>query len=414
MDHERYLISSIAASKSLAEVTESGIKAEFFLDATAREVYAFILEHKVEYGNVPSIQTLKESFPTYALVNPVEPIQFFIDKLRKQHTASLLERGMRDAVEAYDQKDYKEVGILLNRTLGEVARDVPNTRDTDITQNGDERMQQYLALKDLPKGLRGIPTGFPSIDHATLGFQPGQFINFVGFSGQGKSTMQLIAAMAAHDAGKRVAAFTFEMSTEEQTTRFDSIAAGIDHHRLQSGTLLPHEWAKLEAHIEKMKDTSPFIFSADTMAVTTVSGLASKIEVLQPDIVFVDGVYLMSDEQGEPDKTPLALSHITGGIKRLAMNAQIPIVGTTQALEGKTTKRDGVTGYSVGYSNSFMENSDGVIAVEGTDDPFIKVIKGIKLRNAAGFKKYIHWDWSNGTFEEMDDEPTGGDDGFNF
>ena len=40
----------------------------------------------------------------------------------------------------------------------------------------------------------------------------------------------------------------------------------------------------------------PFIFSTDITSATTVSGIQAKIQQYQPDVVFVDGAYLMQSE----------------------------------------------------------------------------------------------------------------------
>ncbi len=47
------------------------------------------------------------------------------------------------------------------------------------------------------------------------------------------------------------------------------------------------------------KDMQPFIMSEDSSSLTTVGAISGKIQEYQPDAVFVDGIYLMDDENGE-------------------------------------------------------------------------------------------------------------------
>jgi uncharacterized protein (DUF362 family) len=47
-----------------------------------------------------------------------------------------------------------------------------------------------------------------------------------------------------------------------------------------------------------------FMMSNDTMSTTTLTGIESKVEKYEPDILIVDGVYMMQDENGEDPGSP--------------------------------------------------------------------------------------------------------------
>src|SRR5690606_22917333 len=160
----------------------------------------------------------------------------------------------------------------------------------------------------------------------------------------------------------------------EQQERLDAMRAGISHTRLRNGTLKPAEWQRLERSIASMANLPSFHLTADAQSVMTLTGLRAKIEALDPDIVFVDGVYMMLDEQGEPSGSPQALTNITRGMKRMAQQLRLPIVISTQALESKMAGKK-LSTYSVGYSSSFVQDSDAVIGVENTEDHTIKKMR---------------------------------------
>jgi replicative DNA helicase len=77
-----------------------------------------------------------------------------------------------------------------------------------------------------------------------------------------------------------------------------------------------------------MRDKFWFI---DSSGGQTVSGVASKIQNKNPDIVFIDGTYLMIDEQTGESNTPQALTNITRSLKRLAQKINKPIVISTRS-----------------------------------------------------------------------------------
>jgi replicative DNA helicase len=414
IDIERLLISKIIAEGNLADVTDAGINPTFFLDPNSRRVYATILRHKTEYGDVPTVRVMRKDFPDYKFVEVDESLQYLVDEIRKNHALSIYEEALGDAVEAYEAEDEDAVRNVLSRAIGKVAADLPHGRDTDITQTGQKRLERYKALEDLDGGLRGIPSGFASIDRATQGFQKGQLVTFVGPPKAGKSTTLLLAARAAHRLGYSPLFIGFEMSNEEQEERFDAIEAGVSHHRLRGGTLKPDEWKRLQRSVHSLEEKKPFVLSNDSMSTTTLSGVAAKIERYEPDIVFVDGVYMMDDENGEAKGSPQALTNITRGFKRMAHNMDIPIAITTQVLEWKMDRKQGVTSNSIGYSSSFAQDSDAVIANESTDDPTIKKIKIVIARNAQAMETFVQWDWETGTFEELKENPfeTEGEEGY--
>jgi replicative DNA helicase len=145
----------------------------------------------------------------------------------------------------------------------------------------------------------------------------------------------------------------------------------------------------------------------DTSSLTTVSALTGKVQQYRPSVLFVDGVYLMDDEQGEPKGSPQALTNITRSMKRLAQTADIPIVGTTQVLSWKlgNKKSRKVTVDSIGYTSSFAQDSDLVLAVES--DPDIEnqgIIRVVIARSAPQGEIRINWDWNNMDFTEVGED----------
>jgi hypothetical protein len=81
---------------------------------------------------------------------------------------------------------------------------------------------------------------------------------------------------------------------------------------------------------------------------------------MKPDIVFVDGVYLMMDELTGEMNTPQAITNITRAMKRLAQRIDLPIIITTQTLLWKM-RAGKVTADSIGYSSSFFQDSDVIL-----------------------------------------------------
>jgi len=419
VDVERALICKILAEKDLTEVSDKGVNPTFIEDATNRRVFSTLLELTREHAQVPTVAMMRRDFPKYDFIKVAEPLTYLVDQVRRNHALSILEEALSDAVVIFeDKEDPDAITRILSRTLNTLAAELPNTRDTDLTKTGEQRLERYRSLRD-ESGLRGIPSGFHSIDRATQGFQPGQLCTVVGPPKAGKSTTMLLAARNAHRMGFLPLLIGFEMTNEEQEERIDAIAAGISLQRLRSAGserygLDAEEWKRLTRSIHEIETMRSFILSGDTQSTTTLTGVMGKVEKYRPDLLIVDGVYMMQDENGEPPGSPQALTNITRGFKRMAQNLNIPIIITTQVLTWKMDKKRGITGNSIGYSSSFAQDSDVILGVETTDDPNINKVKIVLARNCPPSETYVQWDWDTSTFEELTANPfdpdLGGDD----
>ena len=196
----------------------------------------------------------------------------------------------------------------------------------------------------------------------------------------------------------------FEMLNHEQISRYDSMRARLSHHRLTTGTLTPDEEARYQMKLRNLeKMTTKFWFSEAATA-STVSGIAAKIEAHSPDVVFIDGVYLMIDEITGKMNEAIALTNITRSLKKLAQRYQIPIVITTQVLSWKL-KGGKLSTDGIGYSSSFLQDSDVLFGLhkedENVDDT--RVLKILASRNCGPGEVSMLWDWETGHFRELDE-----------
>ncbi|NBQ63396.1 MAG: hypothetical protein EBU40_14090, partial [Proteobacteria bacterium] len=130
-----------------------------------------------------------------------------------------------------------------------------------------------------------------------------------------------------------------------------------------------------------MRDKFWFVDSTNGQ---TVSAIASKIQSKNPDIVFIDGTYLMIDEQTGESNTPQAITNITRSLKRLAQKINKPIVITTQVLTWKM-RGGNVTEDSIGYSSSFHQDADVIFGLQKVDENVddMRLLRVIASRNSG-------------------------------
>jgi len=189
-------------------------------------------------------------------------------------------------------------------------------------------------------------------------------------------------------------------SNEEQKHRHDAMRAHIAHSRLIRGGLTKVEEERYKDCLIAMEDMHNF-YLTDSVSAMTVTGIAAKVERLHPNILFIDGVYLMIDELTGEQGTPLALTNITRSLKRLAQKKEIPVVISTQVLLWKMKKRQ-VTADAIGYSSSFYQDSDVILGLEKQDeeDDSSRRLSIVASRNCGPASTDLLWDWEEGKFEE--------------
>jgi replicative DNA helicase len=195
---------------------------------------------------------------------------------------------------------------------------------------------------------------------------------------------------------------SFEMNNHEQQQRHDSMRSHISHGRLRRGKLLPAEEGRYIDVLNVMEKEHSFHL-VDAVNGITVSALSAKIEQCKPDIVFVDGVYLMLDEITGEMNTPQAITNITRALKRLAQKINKPVIITTQTLLWKM-RAGKVTADSIGYSSSFFQDSDVILGLQPVEeDEDIRLLKIVASRNSGPSEIALTWKWETGCFHEEDD-----------
>ena len=403
-DVARRLISKIVSEGDFYPALNGQIRDTWFEDAEHRRVFQWMLDYYTRYKETPTAKALKLEFPAYQLLKVDEPYQFYIDRFRDARTRLILADTGIDLQEALQDGDLKLAKDRLSQGLNRVGAEVSSLSDLDVVLEWRSRYDQYEEMRHMvDEGtLTGIPTGFPTYDNITGGFHDEQFILFVGQMKAGKSWLMMKSALAAQEAGKKVLFITFEMSLNEQLARYDALVSGTDSNKWLRNKLSDEDMRKFKEGMRLRTNMEPFIISADISATTTPSGLSGKIDEHQPDIVYVDGVYLMENELGHQSGTAQAYTSLSRSMKRLAQRAGIPIVGTMQALPGKIDKSGKITFHSIGWSSSWGQDADLVFGVERQDALPLIMFRIVGGRNVSPAEIVLACSWEESSFEETE------------
>ena len=396
------LISKIVGDGDFLPALDAKVKPDWFVDKESRSVYSWMLDYFGRYGEAPTPKALKSQFPTFRLIRCEEPYEFYIDEFRLQRKRSILVETIVDIDDALKEDDPKKAENLLSQGMTRLGREVSSLQDENAVETGSKRLDRYREARANAGTLTGVDTGFPTLNFVSGGYHPQQFIVLGGQMKNCKSFIMMKSAIGAQRAGYSVLFISFEMTVYEQLARYDAMNAGVDSMRVMFGRTTDEDEKRLKNAIRSVKNLPPFIVSADISATTTVSGLSGKIEQHQPDIVFIDGMYLMDNEAGAESGSTQAYTSISRAIKRLAQRTNMPIVGSTQALPGKM-KDNKVTMGSLGWTSAWAQDADLILGTEKMEDSPLVKLRVVGGRNVAPREIPLSINWETSQFEEIED-----------
>jgi archaellum biogenesis ATPase FlaH len=401
-EYERAVLSITIKEGAYKLLAEHRVAPDWFEHEEDRRIFEWIVEHYGKYGSSPGLDALKANYPAYRLVKTTDSLEFYIGRLRDQRKYTLMRLSLNDVNEELRDGDVAEAERLLGIAWREVSAEAPVVSAVDVTLTVPDRIEMYRDWAKSDGGLRGRSTGFASIDRATRGVQPGQFIVIIGDQKAGKSTLLMKMGEHMNSDGARILLFTFEMGHEEQAARHDAIRARVSHGRLLDGRITRDDVLALRKMARAAEDGYPFLMATDTSASTTVSQIGAQIEEHKPDVCLIDGLYFIDDEWGEPPNTPLALTHVSRDIGRLVRHTKVPIIGTTQALASKIGAK-GITHRSTGYSSAWGQDCHVMIGMqEVPDHDDVKELRVLLSRSGPRASARINFNYDTGNFEERE------------
>jgi len=381
------------------------VSADWFVNPDCKQVWKWAVEHWAKYGEVATPTSVRAEFPNLTLLDVQDSLQYILDNFVAYRRHVKVEDTIQAAAEILSKTNDHEGALqTIEQHIAQIhAEGVPGTSDVHLERIPEDRFAAYEVMEARGGGLLGLPTGFVKIDEATAGLTPGQLITIIAPPKTGKSQLALAMAVNMHHAGHSVMFQSFEMSNHEQQIRHDAMRAKVSFQRFRRAILTPKEKTAYKKMLSDMAAVPHAFTLSDAKNGLTVSALAAKIDRVKPELCFVDGVYLMMDEQSGESNTPQAITNITRSLKNLAQRIDIPIVISTQTLAWKM-KGGKVTADSIGYSSSFFQDSDVILAlqpIEGDDE--IRELRVEESRNCGKESVTLVWRWDTGCFHDEDD-----------
>ena len=405
-------ISKLVETKDMKLLKDLDIKSSF-LTGENKRVFLYIQNSFIETGEIPTRRVLEHKFPDYELetyyngteyvVGTEETLQYWCKELRTKAKHNKMADALEKMAEMLSEGNTETAYDEYKKTLWQIENDIIESDSIDITKDTEDRKQAYLDRKK-NQGMIGIPTGIPHLDYILKGLIDETLTTVIATTGVGKTWFLVLIACYAQLQGYKVLFFLTEMSSDIMRDRCEAMLYGMthgsfDYNKFKSGSLNPQEESD---YFDFLDTTMPSLEPMILETAIDVSGVAASIERENPDLICIDGAYLMEDEKGAKEDWA-RITHITRYLKRVAKRVKKPILINTQA-DQRTTKKTGPNLGDIKYSQAIGQDSDNILSLFRDEVMIADKEMGVSVKkNREGTlgKVILNWDFKTMNFSSI-------------
>jgi replicative DNA helicase len=267
-------------------------------------------------------------------------LQKFIQRELIRISGEIISDAYEDSTDVFDLLDQAESKIY--EVTSTHLRNNYETIDSVLVKT----IQRIEDLRHKNEDITGVPSGFPSLDRVTYGWQSTDLIILAARPAVGKTAFALnLARNAALHPTKStpVALFSLEMSAAQLVQRILSAESEIWLEKISRGKMEEHEMKQLYARgIQRLAQAPIFI---DDTAALNIFELRAKCRRLKNanniGLIIIDYLQLMSGTGDRNSNREQEISNISRSLKGLAKELQVPIIALSQLSREVEKRKDG-------------------------------------------------------------------------
>ena len=263
----------------------------------------------------------------------------YIDLLRDYELKRRLYGAGQELIERVQTEDARVVReSVVSRLSDDDSKDRgPMTfREIYVAHGGEiERRADNLGK------LNGLPTGFEVIDYRLNGLKPQDFIVIAARPSMGKTT--ICVNIAEHNAlkGEVVLIFSMEMSAASLMEKMISSVGGVPLKAIKNGSFLTdqEQTEGFKAATLRLRESGVVIDDRPGLSITEMRASAMKVKRKfgKLGLIVVDYIGLA---RGEGQNREQEVASVSRGLKGLAKELNIPVIGLSQLSRGVESRTD--------------------------------------------------------------------------
>lgn len=239
------------------------------------------------------------------------------------------ELGFSEAEELDDLLDKAEKKIF------EVTNFTGTHKFVAIGDTLHEAWERIDKLHNTRGVLRGVPTGFQSLDNKLAGFQKADLIILAARPSMGKTSLALdFARKAAIEHNIPVGIFSLEMSSQQLVDRMLSAESQVDSWKIRTGHNLSieHDFKAIRDAMDRLSNAPIYIDDQPANNILKMRSVARRLKSEKGlGLIIVDYLQLMVPTQARhSDNLVQQVTEISRSLKQLARELDVPVVALSQ------------------------------------------------------------------------------------
>ncbi len=402
IEMEEAVLGALMLEKDAIEVVLDLLSPEAFYKPEHQKIYT-VVKQLAENGKVIDLLTVTQELRNRGWIAEIGGAGYIAQLSNKIASAAHIDFHARIIAQKFIQRELIRVTSDIQRQAYDNTLDVyqlldQSEQDLFAISSGvvkkeilpispilDDAILKIQQAKD--KEFNGVPSGFPSIDKITQGWQKGDLIIIAARPSMGKTAFTLsMARNMAADHDQSVAFFSLEMPSIQLVNRLIVSETEIDHNTIKSGKLTDKEWAHLEEKVGKLYQAPIFIDDSPSMTIFELSAKCRRLKAKHRlDIVVIDYLQLMKGE-GKSGNREQEVSQISRSLKQLAKELEIPIIALAQLNRGVelrtgTQKRPMLA--DLRESGAIEQDADIIAFINRPERMGIAEVDGVSTRGLA-------------------------------
>jgi len=388
---EKNLISRVILHGEMKEATEAAIDADLF-EGQYRDLWKWCREYYMEYGESPGKDALLDQHASFEFSDPTEGMPYYADKLRERFTYNTIESAAARIADFMRAERPFKAADAMREALALIDDLAVEVADVDWTQRGEERLEEYKHMKE-DDGVSGYATPFPTLNVHTQGIHDEELILILAQSGVGKTWLQVIMAHKFWQDGLVCLFISNEMASNQIERRLDALNSKLPYQRFRGGHLSANHEMRWKDDLSKLPESTPFYIVSDNPG--GASKVIAKIDAYRPDVVFLDGAYLMDDDRNAESGWK-RMNNVVQDLKKVAKRKKVPVIISSQLNADM----------SPAFYKGIRQDADTEIKLAQTKDQKLAgemTLNLTKSREGTDTSLRLLWDHERMLFAEMTD-----------
>lgn len=319
------------------------------LNSLEKKWIDWIDDYVMKFGVPPTLERFEKNFETtFVRVESSDPIADVFE----QTLQALRNRFVREYVTKHQEslKNGDDPSTLVQDLFEAVRHDKRGLVDIADFDKSD-----YFHVGEL------LPTGLETLDTVTGGFAKGDLAFIAGRLGDGKTTLLRYLIAKWYLDGKKILLISNEIRWDEMLWQIDAILGCLPPGEKRSGKFSEETKRRLKFLRYFAKNhTGKIVIPKHT--VRNPADLYGMIAEYHPDVIAIDGAYLMSGD-GKATAEWQQLAIVTRELKQMANNQNVAIIGVIQANRQAEAQKH-ISSSSLAGSDTFGQDADIVLSVK--------------------------------------------------